>query len=195
VDDHLKSAAGRLTTRDERSGTPVRRVALVGTESVGKTTLARRLAEVFDTVWVPEYGRLYCEDRDALSLGLADMDAIAWGQATWEDEAAARANRVLICDTELHTTCVWSDVVVGRRSALLDAAARARRYDLILLLDHDVPWVKDDVRVLDRRRAEFTARLRAELEAARRPYVVIRGDHAERERAAIDAVAALLAER
>src|SRR5476649_1538413 len=45
----------------------VRRVAVVGPESSGKTTLAQHLAEQFDTVWVREFGREYCEGRDARS--------------------------------------------------------------------------------------------------------------------------------
>src|SRR5438105_15460655 len=39
----------------------VKRVAIVGAESTGKTTLAEELARHFDTVWVPEYGREYTE--------------------------------------------------------------------------------------------------------------------------------------
>src|SRR5918999_1016583 len=52
----------------------VRRVAIVGAESVGKTTLARQLAERFDTVWVPEYGRAYCEGKNAAALALSDFE-------------------------------------------------------------------------------------------------------------------------
>lgn len=153
-----------------------RRVAIVGAESTGKTTLAAHLAERFGTVWVPEYGRAYCEGIDARTLVLPDFDAIGWGQATWEDTAATRAERVLICDTELHTTCTWSDLIAGARPPLLAAAARARRYDLVLLLDHDVPWIDDGTRVLQTVRAEHTARLTRELDAARQPHVVITGD-------------------
>lgn len=158
----------------------VRRVALIGTESVGKTTLARALAERYETVWVPEYGRDYCEERNALTLSSGDIEAIAWGQATWETEAAPLANRVMFCDTELHTTATWSDLLLGTRPAWLTDAARSRRYDLILLLEDDVPFVQDHVRVLDQRRAEHTARLRAELDSAGREYVVLRGDYASR---------------
>ena len=39
----------------------IKRVAIVGAESTGKTTLAQQLAEHFGTVWVPEYGREYTE--------------------------------------------------------------------------------------------------------------------------------------
>jgi HTH-type transcriptional regulator, transcriptional repressor of NAD biosynthesis genes len=173
----------------------VRRVALVGAESVGKSVLAERLARELDTVWVPEYGRLYCETRDALSLEQGDLEAIAWGQASWEDEAAERANRVLICDTELHTTCTWSDLTVGGRPAWMTAAARARPYDLFLLLTEDVPWVADGVRVIPERRVRHTRMIRDELEAAGRRYLVITGDWETRARLAREAIDALLAER
>lgn len=171
----------------------VRRVAIVGAESVGKTTLARQLAERFQTVWVQEYGRAYCEGRDASTLELADFEAIVWGQATWEDAAAATANRVLICDTELHTTCTWSDVIARARPPWLTDVARARRYDLVLLLDDDVPWIDDGTRVLARRRVEHTARIRAELEAAGRAFVVVAGSYEQRLALAARAVDDLLA--
>jgi nicotinamide riboside kinase len=41
----------------------VQRVAFIGGESSGKTTLARVLAERLQTVWVPEYGRTLWEQR------------------------------------------------------------------------------------------------------------------------------------
>jgi HTH-type transcriptional regulator, transcriptional repressor of NAD biosynthesis genes len=170
----------------------VRRVAILGAESVGKTTLARQLAERFDTTWVSEYGRAYCEGLDASRLELPDFEAIAWGQATWEDAAAATANRVLICDTDLHTTCTWSDLIAGARPAWLTGAACARRYDLVLLLDEDVPWIDDGTRVLDARRAEHTSRLRAELEAAGRDFLLVSGDFPQRLRLAVDAVERLI---
>jgi NadR type nicotinamide-nucleotide adenylyltransferase len=171
-----------------------RRVALVGAESVGKSTLAALIAREHDTVWVAEYGRLYCEGIDALSLGVADLEAIAWGQATWEDEAASRANRVLLCDTELHTTCTWTELTVGFVPAWMTAAARDRPYDLFLLLEADVPWVSDGVRVLGDARAGHTDMIRRELEAAGRRVLTVRGDFAARERIAREAVRALLAE-
>lgn len=169
-----------------------RRVALLGTESTGKTTLAERLARRFETTWVREYGREYCETRPAMSLTLPDFEAIAWGQATLEDDAALDANRLLICDTELHTTATWSDIVLDTRPSWLTDAARARRYDLLLLLDDDVPWVSDGMRVLRERRAEHTHLLREELEAAGRSYVTLSGSFASREREAERLVAALL---
>jgi NadR type nicotinamide-nucleotide adenylyltransferase len=172
----------------------VKRIAIVGTESSGKSTLAERLARRFHTTWVPEYGRFYCEHRDARTLQMPDLEAILWGQATWEDDAADSAQRLLVCDTELHTTCTWADLTLGYRLPWMTAAARARHYDLILLLDHDLPWRDDGVRVLSGRREEHTALLRAELDSAGRTYHVIRGAGAEREARAAALVEALRSE-
>ena len=128
-----------------------------------------------------------------MTLELSDYEAIAWGQATWEDDAAEHANRVLICDTELHTTATWSDLLLGTRPAWLTDAARARRYDLVILLDHrGTPWVDDGTRVLSGKREEHMRLLRAELEAAGRSYVMLAGTFAERTREAERLVAELL---
>lgn len=171
------------------------RVAVVGTESVGKSTLAQRLADELRTVWVSEYGRDYCEVRPAESLDVDDLAAIAWGQATWEDERARDAERVLICDTDLHVTATWSDLLVAERPAWLTAAARARRYDLVVLLEPDVPWIQDGLRVLRDRRERHTAMIRRELEGAGRAYVSIGGPYEERHTAVRRLVDGLLSDR
>jgi HTH-type transcriptional repressor of NAD biosynthesis genes len=167
------------------------RVAIVGTESTGKTTLAERLAEKFGTVWVPEFGREYCLDRDARLLTQTDFESIAWAQAVAEEEYAARCSGVLICDTELHTTCTWSELIIGSCPSWIRAAATARRYDLILFLGHDSPWVNDGTRVLELRRVEHTRLLESALRTAGRTWTTLTGSFAEREAAAIRAVAAL----
>lgn len=41
----------------------IRRVAILGAESTGKTTLARLLASHFNTVWVEEYARNYMQQN------------------------------------------------------------------------------------------------------------------------------------
>jgi HTH-type transcriptional repressor of NAD biosynthesis genes len=170
----------------------VRRVAIVGAESTGKTTLSKQLADVFQTEWVREFGREYCEGRDALMLALEDFEAIGRGQLEAEDAAATLANRVLICDTELHTTCTWSEMIAHARPLWLVEAARERRYHLVLLLGEDVPWVNDGTRVLQDRRAEHTRRLRTALESAGQDYVELRGPYEGRLGRATKLIQALL---
>jgi HTH-type transcriptional regulator, transcriptional repressor of NAD biosynthesis genes len=165
-----------------------RRVAIVGPESSGKSTLAERLAAHFGTVHVPEFGRDWCLTRPAEHLELPDFEAIAWAQATLEDRMAHDANRVLVCDTELHTTATWSDMIVGTRPPWLTAAARERPYALFLLLGDDAPWIQDGTRVLGERRAEHLERLRAELREANREVVDLGGSWEDRFTGAVRAI-------
>jgi NadR type nicotinamide-nucleotide adenylyltransferase len=158
----------------------VRRIAILGAESTGKTTLAEALARTFETEWVPEFGRAYCEGRDPRTLLAGDFEAIGRRQAEAEDEAARRANKLLICDTDLRTTCTWSDLIIGSRPSWLAAEARRRRYHHALLLDADVPWIDDGTRVLRDQRVDHTRRLRLELEVTRQPYTILSGSFERR---------------
>ncbi len=171
------------------------RVALVGPESVGKSTLAARLADAFDTVWVPEYGRTHTTllaERHGVPFAEvfapADIEAIAMVQAQWEDRAARTANRVLFCDTELLTTRIWSEMFFGSCPESVVAASEAREYDLYLLLDTDVPWVDDGTRGFRDRRDDHLNRIRELLEALGRPYETIRGTFEDRFSRAVAAV-------
>ena len=158
----------------------VHRIAILGTESTGKTTLAEQLASAFRTVWVPEYGRAYCEGRDALALTRDDLDAIARGQIEAEESAARLANRVLVCDTDVRTTATWSDIIVGTRSAWLSRVAAEREYSHVLFLDCDVPWVDDGMRVLEDQRARHTALIEQELRVTNQAFTRIRGPFEQR---------------
>lgn len=156
------------------------RVAILGAESTGKTTLAEALARTFDTNWVPEYGRAYCEGRDARQLRLEDFDAIARGQIEAEDRAACFANQVLICDTDVRTTLTWSELICSSESPWLARTAASRVYSHALLLVDDVPWVDDGTRVLRNERRRHTALLEDHLCSTRQSYSRIGGSFDER---------------
>jgi HTH-type transcriptional regulator, transcriptional repressor of NAD biosynthesis genes len=161
------------------------RVTILGAESTGKTTLAEALAKMFDTTWVPEYGRAYCEERDPRQLSLDDFDAIARGQIDMEDRAARLANRVLICDTDVRTTATWSELIRGGQSEWLATMAAMREYSHALLLGDDVPWINDGTRVLQHERRAHTVLLEDQLRLTKQPYTRIDGPFDERlERAA-----------
>lgn len=157
-----------------------RRVAVLGPESTGKSTLARRLAEHFGAAWVDEYGREHTDAVDMSRFALDDILAIAREQARREDEAAARSSGLLVCDTELITTQVWSEIYFGAWPAWVEAESRRRRYDLLLLLDVDVPWVDDGTREFPALRRWHFDRLRGELDARGLTYHVLSGGYDER---------------
>jgi NadR type nicotinamide-nucleotide adenylyltransferase len=170
----------------------MQRVVITGPESTGKTTLARRLADHYATCFSPEYVRTYLEGlppRDPPSLVLwEDVEKIARGQIEAEETAAREAKRLLFCDTDLHSTRVYSEHYFGRCPEWIARAARERPYALHLLLDTDVPWVSDPLRDRPELRGEMFELFRRELFAAGRNVVEIRGSWQVRYDAALSAV-------
>lgn len=170
----------------------IKRVALLGPESCGKSYLAEQLAHHFHTVFVEEYGRTYCE-RFGMDLTPLDFAHIAGGQLYREDEMAKQANHLLFCDTELIITQVWSEVFFkGVCQPWIVAQNHARRYDLCLLLKPDIAWHDDGTRAYAHTRSWQFDRLRAELESRNMLYVIIGGDYEERRHLAVQAVEKLI---
>ena len=91
----------------------MKRVCVFGPESTGKSTLARRLAAEFDTVYVAEFAREWLNPKGGV-CDVDDIPIIARGQAASEDALARKANRILFCDTDLLLTTIWSEVPVRR---------------------------------------------------------------------------------
>lgn len=170
-----------------------RRVVVTGPESVGKTTLARDLARRLDTALAPEYGRAYVDARPAGLHGLTEKDfqEIARGQIEAEEAGARRANRLLVCDTDLELTCLYAERYLGACPAWLRDEAARRRYALHLLLAADVPWVPDPQRDSPDARERDFERLRARLTAQGRPFVEVRGDWDARLASALEVVTAV----
>lgn len=167
-----------------------RKVALVGAESTGKTTLAEALAQRLRTIWTEEYGRLYVEQVRGVA-DREDMRQIAEGQARFEDEALGRADRLLICDTDLLATVIWHERYFGECPDYLQALYAERRSHLYLLCENDLPWVADGYRDSgDDWRPWFERRFVEELEARGLPYVRIGGAFDARLTRAVDAITA-----
>ena len=126
----------------------IRRVALLGGESSGKTTLARALADALHTLWVPEYGRVLWEQLRR-TLTPEELVQVGLTQVAWEHEHAARAAaqgaRWLVCDTTPLTTlqyCLADHVDAPQE--LQELAARP--YDLTVLCEPDFDFVQDGCR-------------------------------------------------
>lgn len=171
----------------------VKRVAMVGAESTGKTTLATALAQRLETVWVREYGRDYSEVRGLEAKWTSDeFVRIATRQNELEDEAARTASRVLICDTDALATCVWHERYVGSRC---DAVERlVRPLDLYLVTAPDVPWVDDGLRDGEHVRQWMHTQFVQMLRERGARFEVLTGTWDERERAAMAAVERALRE-
>jgi NadR type nicotinamide-nucleotide adenylyltransferase len=176
------------------TGERLRRVTVTGSESTGKTRLARQLAQRFDTVWVPEFSREYAVHK-AAPLDASDVEPIARGQIRAEDQRLGRACGLGILDTDLVSTVVYAEHYYGRCPAWVEQAARERLANLYLLCDIDVPWVPDPVRDRPHARAEIHAAFVERLDGDGATSVVLRGTWEEREATGVAAVEELMARR
>ncbi|MFN4224750.1 MAG: AAA family ATPase [Hyphomonas sp.] len=177
------------------------RVVLIGAESTGKTTLCQQLAAHYGTVWVPEYGREHWEKKIAAqNLTSGEIPSwtedefihIAGEQQRREAEAAIRAHRVLICDTNAFATGTWYERYAGRRHPSVDAIGARDRVDLYLITAPDVPFVQDGVRDGEMIRDWMHGRFVELIEAGRTPFVLITGPWETRLAQTIAAIDRLL---
>jgi NadR type nicotinamide-nucleotide adenylyltransferase len=172
-------------------------VVVTGSECTGKTTLAAALAARFGAPLSLEFAREYAERRHGV-LDAGDVGPIARGQLEAETAAERRARssgaRVVVRDTDLLSTVVYSRHYYEACPAWIVSMAAERVGDLYLLLAPDVPWVADGVRDRpdDRVRAEIHALFQTVLSDAGARVVEIRGDWPSRESAAVAAVTAAL---
>ena len=167
------------------------KITLFGPESTGKTTLAKQLAQHFDTVWAPEFARDYLQekwDRKQQICEPEDLIPIAIGQTKLENEALLVANKILFCDTNLMVTKVFSEMYYNFCDPSLDKAAKKHKYDLFFLTDIDIPWEKDDLRdkPIDRE-ATFDIFKKA-LVDNEKPFITLSGDYNQRLEKAIIAI-------
>lgn len=183
----------------DRLGPPVRallakRIVLVGPESTGKTTLAKKLAEHFRTVWVPEYGRFFSEGKgpSSGSWETREFEHIADMQNRMEDALAYSANRVLICDTNAWATGIWHRRYLGIRSSLVDAYSSGRGYDLHLLTAPDVPFVDDGLRDGESVRSDMFEWFRESLERDGLKHETLSGSYERRYEQAVSAIERIL---
>lgn len=175
------------------------KVVLFGPESTGKTTLSRQLARYFNSVWVPEYAREYLQDvwnNERRTCESKDLLPIAEGQMKLENELAQKTNSVLICDTDLLETKVYSEAYyLGTCDPILEQYALQNTYDLYFLTYIDVPWEADDLRDKPNERVRMFEAFENTLKRYNRPYVVLKGNKKERLEKAVNHIDELIKKR
>lgn len=156
-----------------------KRVVLFGAESTGKSTLAVSLARNFDTLHVPEYGRIYDANRKGAVWTKRDFEAIVRGHEAMRAAIAPEAGYLLFEDTDPLLTRVWEEYLLGETAAY---EQRHRLADLYLLLDPDIPWLDDGTRYQGdpAARERFHLRCRQLLEEVGANWRPITGSNTER---------------
>jgi len=156
------------------------KVVLFGPESSGKTTLSRELASYYNTHWVEEYAREYLQnkwDQEKKICELEDIISIANGQIKLENEFSKKTKNLLICDTDLLETKVYSETYYnGFCDPILEKYAIENKYDLYILTDIDISWVKDDLRDRPNNREEMFNAFKQALITHNKPYILVSGN-------------------
>ena len=178
----------------------LKKIVIIGPESTGKSTLCQQLAIHYNTKWVPEYARAYLNEH-GMSYTPGDLLKIAKGQMDLEDQFTKSAQEevppppALIVDTNLYVMKVWSDFVFNKTDPWIINQIPLRKYDLYLLCNTDLPWVKDELREYPdvHTRMELYTIYKQILESQTTPWTIISGNYSERLQKAISAIDAVLA--
>lgn len=190
----------------------IKKVVVIGPESTGKSTLCELLAQHFKTEWCAEFAREYLLTHGT-NYTFEDLEVIAKGQLALEEEAVSIANSqwsmveekrfvntsslltiphspLLFLDTDMYVMKVWCEYVFGKcHTFILDEIVH-RKYDLYLLCNIDLPWVKDELREYpdEKPRQELYKIYKDILINQQVPWVEISGNYEQRLQTAIEAV-------
>ncbi len=149
----------------------MKKIVIVGPESTGKSTLCEQLAHHYNTLWCPEYAREYLL-KHGMDYTYDDLLTIAKGQIELEEKfieevrktessrdrkenllsfdstglSDFRTPRLLFIDTDMYVMKVWCEFVFGDCHQFILNQIVERSYDLYLLCNVDLPWVKDELR-------------------------------------------------
>lgn len=157
----------------------VTNVVFLGAPSTGKTTIAKRMANEYKTVWMPEYGREYWEQHQTeRRLSLKQLVEIAEGHLEREEYLLYQANQYLFTDTNALTTFMFSQTY--HKTALPKlvqlATFASSRYDLVFLCDVDIPYDDTWDRSGDVNRQIFQKQIIGDLLTRKTPFFVLSGD-------------------
>jgi len=183
----------------------LKKIVIIGPESTGKSTLCEQLAQHYETMWCPEFAREYLLSNGT-DYEFDDLLTIAKGQLALEDEYTTTLERnslpmleagghlPLFIDTDMYVMKVWCEFVFRRCHRFILDQIVTRKYDLYLLCNTDLPWVKDELREypdLESRRKLYHI-YKDIMVNQPIPWVDIRGNDDERLQLAIRAIDPLL---
>ena len=199
---------------------PLIKVVVIGPESTGKSTLCKLLAQHYNSRWCPEFARDYLLAH-GMNYTYEDLLEIAKGQVALEDKYIQLAvgsgqsgvnstqdselrtpnselrtqPSLLIIDTDMYVMKVWCEFVFGKCHEWILDQIKKRKYDLYLLCNTGLPWVKDELREYPdlATRDRLYKIYKDTMMNQSTPWVDISGNYGERLQKSIKAIDQLIA--
>lgn len=172
----------------------LKKIVIIGPESTGKSTLCELLAKQYQTKWVPEYAREYLL-TNGKEYTYENLLTIAKNQLALEDKISSESgNSPLFIDTDMYVMKVWCEFVFGKCHQWIIDQIENRKYDLYLLCNTDLLWVKDELREypdLETREKLFHIYKNILINQTT-PWAEIKGSNDQRLQIAFDAVDKLI---
>jgi NadR type nicotinamide-nucleotide adenylyltransferase len=182
----------------------MKKIVVIGPESTGKSTLCEKLAQHFGAFWCPEYAREYLLAHGT-DYSYDTLLTIAKGQVALEEKCIQQVQQtaashhapltthhspLLFIDTEMYVMKVWCKFVFGKCHSWILNQIQERQYDLYLLCNVDLPWIKDELREYpDLARREKLYNIYKDIMLNQTvPWVDISGNYEERFQKAVQAV-------
>ncbi len=177
----------------------IKKVVILGPESTGKSTLCEQLAFHYKSPWVKEYAREYLLKKGT-DYSFENLLDIAKGQVEAEDVAIINIgtnhkqlpaiNHQLFLDTDMYVMKVWCEFVFKKCHHWILNRIVERKYDLYLLCNIDLPWVKDELREYPdlKSREQLYHHYKDIMVNQNVPWIDIGGGYEERLQKAISAV-------
>lgn len=154
-------------------------VVFVEAPSTGKTTISKKLGEIYQTQWMPEYGRSYWEEHNVNKrLTGKQLLEIAKTHLIQENQLIYESKEYLFADTNATTTYMFGKYYHGEVLKELEDLAlySEKRYDLWFLCEDDIPYEDTSDRSGKQNRAWFQLQIESDLKVRRIPYIKLCGD-------------------
>jgi len=132
----------------------VKKICIIGTESTGKTTLAKQLANWYNTEWAHELGRdIFPTTRTGT---IEDIKLTALKHAENIIRKTRQANKVLFVDTDLTITKSYAKFLFHEEPTFAPWIEKANQMDLYIWLAADAPYVDDGTRLNEEDRKDLS---------------------------------------
>ena len=130
------------------------KIAIIGPESTGKTTLIKKLAHYYKVPFVLEYARDYMNQLDRPYV-YDDLLTIAKTQYSSFEQANKSATSIIFSDSSLITIEIWSRDKFNKCDTWISEQIMKEGFDVYLLCGIDIPWQYDVQREDSNRRLEI----------------------------------------